>query len=197
VLGKNLSAGAVVLVGALVTIAPVSVVGRLLPEEIGHAHAIVTLSNAVGAIIVAAFFPLSGTRVREAASLWRYSLRIARGALLITLTLIGGAWLVYLACRALGWVWPVDLFTVGSLVVLGAGLRLGSLGAYHAGLYMGHPHFAMLSVTAEAAAVLLLTWWLLGTWMLYALGAAFVVGGMLRLIVAFALELKLLAGRAG
>ncbi len=197
VLRKNLSAGAVVLVGTLVTIVPVSIVGRLLPQEVGHAHAIVSLSNAVGAIIVAAFFPLSLTlseHAGEPAALRRYCLRVARGALAITGVLIAAAWIAYPACSAITPACRADLFGVGSLVVLGAGLRLGSLGAYHAGLSMGHPHYAMLSVATEGVAVVALTAWLLGPWMLYALGIAFVAGGMLRLGVAFAAELPLLAG---
>jgi hypothetical protein len=98
-----------------------------------------------------------------------------------------------------GWIsaaCTADAFAVGSLVVFGAGLRLGALGAHHAGLYMGHPHYALMSAAAEAVAVVGLTWWLLGSWMLYALGAAFIVGGALRLLVAFTVELRWLVARS-
>jgi hypothetical protein len=116
VMKKNISAGAIALVSMLVTIVPVTIVGRLLPEEVGHAHVIVTLSNAVGAVIVGAFFPLSLTlaeRASAAGGLWQHSLRVARGV----------AWSS--ACTT-------SLYAVGTLVIFGAGLRLGSLGAYHA-----------------------------------------------------------------
>ena len=79
VLAQNVSAGAIGLVGTLVTIVPVTIVGRVLPQEVGHAHVVVTLSNAVGAVIVAALFPLSLTlarQVREPNGLWRHWLTV-------------------------------------------------------------------------------------------------------------------------
>jgi len=199
VLRKNLSAGIVVVVATLVTIVPVSIVGRVLPDEVGHAYAVVTLANAVVALIVAAFFPFSLTlaaQTRQPAALRRYCVKVASAALLITAGLIAIAWLAYPVCSALVPSCHAGLFMVGSLVVLGAGIRVGSLGPYHAGLYMGHPHYALLSVTAEGITVVALTWWLLGDWSLYALGAAFVAGGILRVAVAFMAELRLLAKQA-
>jgi len=198
VLAQNLSAGAIGLVGTLVTIVPVTLVGRLLPGEVGHAHVIVTLSNAIGAVIVAAFFPLSLTlaqRAREPGGLWRHCLRVARGVGLASIALIAAGWIAYPICAGLSSACSADAFAVGSLVVLGAGLRLATLGAYHAAVYQGHPHYSLLSASAEAIAVVGLTWWALGTWMLYALGVAFVVGGCLRLLIALAIEMRWLAAR--
>jgi hypothetical protein len=200
VLIRNLLAGAVALVATLVTIVPVTIVGHLLPQEVGHAQVIVTLSNAITAVIVAAFFPLSLTlaeHANDAAGRWRHSMHIARSAALITVAILAAAWLAFPLCAWASSACSANVFAVGSLVVCGAGLRLGSLGAYHATVYMGHPHYSLLSVGAEAIAVSGLTWWLLGTWTLYGLGAAFVVGGGLRMLIALAVELKLLAARAG
>jgi len=59
VLPANLSAGLVVLVGAGVTIIPVTLVGRWLPEQVGTAHVIVGLANAMAGVVVAALFPAS------------------------------------------------------------------------------------------------------------------------------------------
>jgi hypothetical protein len=196
VLRANVSSGVVVVVASLVTIVPVSIVGRVLPDEVGHAYAIVTLANALVAVIVAAFFPFSlalAAQARQPASLRRYCARVALGALAITAGLIAIAWLAYPMCGAISASCHTELFLVGTLVVLGAGIRVGSLGPYHAGLYMGHPHYALLSVTVEGVTVVALTWWLLGGLGLYALGAAFVVGGVLRVGVAFLAELRLLA----
>jgi hypothetical protein len=53
----------------------------------------------------------------------------------------------------------------------------------------------LISASIEAVAVVTLTWWLTEGWRLYALGAAFVVGGGLRLAVALSLEMRFLAGR--
>jgi hypothetical protein len=198
VLGKNVSAGAIALVGMLVTIVPVTIVGRLLPEEVGHAHVIVSLSNAVGAFIVAAFFPASlalAERAREPRGLWRHCVRVARGVGLITLALIALVWLVFPVCAQLTGACTRPVFLVGTLVVVGAGLRLASLGAYHAAVYQGHPLYSLTSASAEAVAVTGVTWWAIGSWMLYALGVAFVVGGALRLAIAFTLEARWLAVR--
>ena len=199
VLAKNLSAGAIGLVGTLVTIVPVTIVGRLLPSEVGQAHVIVALSNAVGAVVVAAFFPLSLTlaeKAHEPNGLWRHCVQVARGVAGITTILIVVGWLAYPACSWLTDACTINLFTAASLVAIGAGLRLGALGAYHAAVYQGHPHYSLLSATAEAIAVTGLTWWLLSTWKLYALGAAFVVGGALRLLIALGYETRLLTDRA-
>lgn len=200
VLAPNLSAGAIGLIGILVTIVPVTIVGRLLPAEVGNAHVIVTLSNAMGAVLVAAFFPLSLTlpqRAREPDGLRGHSLRVAGGVALVTLAAIAAAWLAFPACAWLSPACTAELFSVGSLVVLGAGLRLGSLGAYHAAVYVGRPQVALLSASLEAVAVVLLTWWLAPVWLLFALGAAFVVGGGLRLAVALGYETRRLAHGGG
>jgi len=199
VLAKNLSAGTVSLVGSMVTMVPVTLVGRQLPDEVGHAHAIVTLSNAVGAVIVATFFPLSlklAVRLREADGLWRYCLRVARGVALITAAIVAIAWVAYPVCSAFSSICSANTFAVGSLVVIGAGLRLASLGVYHVAAYKGHPLYALPSVTVEAIAVVALAWLLLGSWMLFALGVAFVIGGSLRLLTAFLYERRLLESRA-
>jgi len=177
---------------------PVTLVGHLLPEEVGNAHVIVTLSNAVGAVIVAAFFPLSltvGERAREPGGLWQHCLRVARGVGVVTLGLIAAGWLAYPACTWLGGACTSGTFAVGSLVVLGAGLRLATLGAYHAAVFQGHPHYSLLSASAEAITVVGVTWWALSSWMLYALGAAFVAGGALRLLIALSIEMRWLAAR--
>lgn len=198
VLAKNVSAGAIALVGMLVTIVPVTIVGRLLPEEVGHAHVIVSLSNAVGAFIVAAFFPLSLTlaaRAREPRGLWRHCVRVARGVGLMTLAMIAVGWLVFPVCAELTGACTRPVFVVGTLVVVGAGLRLASLGAYHAAVYQGHPLYSLTSASAEAIAVTGVTWLAIGPWMLYALGVAFVVGGALRLAIAFTVEARWLAVR--
>lgn len=198
VLSQNLSAGAVGLVGALVSIAPVTIVGRLLPSDIGYAHVMVTLSNAVGAVMVAAFFPGSLTlaqRAGEPDALRRHSLRVARDVGLVTGALILSAWLLFPACARISDACTIELYGVGSLVLLGAGLRLASLGAYHAAVIQHRPHISLISASIEAVAVVTLTWWLTEGWRLYALGAAFVVGGGLRLAVALSLEMRFLAGR--
>lgn len=199
VLAKNLSGGLVVLVGSMVTLVPVTLVGRLLPEEVGHAYAIVALSNAVGAVIVATFFPISLTlaeRLREVNGLLRYCVRIARNVALITLGLLVLGSLGYWVCSVLFREFEQGIFGVAVLAVVGAGLRLAALGVYHAAAHVGHPHYALPSVAAEAIAVVALTWLQLDTWRLYALGVAFVVGGVLRLVIAFSYETRLLSGRA-
>jgi hypothetical protein len=198
VLKKNISAGAIALVGMLVTIVPVTLVGRLLPAEVGHAHVIVTLSNAVGAVIVAAFFPLSLTlaeRARQPGGLWRHCIRVARRVGVLTLAMIGAAWLIFPVCAQFTDACTVPLFSVGSLVIAGAGLRLASLGAYHAAVYQGHPLYSLLSASGEAVVVTGLTWWAIGSWMLLALGLAFVAGGALRLTIAFTIEARWLRVR--
>jgi hypothetical protein len=199
VLAKNVSAGTVSLVGSMVTMVPVTLVGRLVPDEVGYAHAIVALSNAVGAVIVAAFFPVSltlGARIKENADVWRYCLHIARGVALITASLVAVAWLAYPMCNKISAACSASIFAVGSLVVCGAGLRLASLGVYHVAAFKGHPLYALPSVAAEAIAVVGFVWLLLSSWMLYALGIAFVIGGSFRLLIALGYERKLLADRA-
>lgn len=197
VLVPNLSAGAIGLVGTLVTIVPVTIVGHVVPDEVGNAHVLVTLSNAMGAVIVAAFFPLSLTlvqRAREPGGLRQHSFRVAAGVALITLLTISAAWLLFPVCAWISRACTGELLMVGSLVVLGAGLRLGSLGAYHAIVYVARPHFALPSAFLEAAAVVLLTVWLVPSFLLLALGVAFVVGGAVRLAFALTVELRLLNG---
>lgn len=198
VVRQNLSAGALGLVGTLVTIVPVTLVGRLLPSEVGHAHVIVTLSNAIGAVLVAAFFPASltlGETARQPGGLWKHCLRVARGVGLAVVGLIACIWVAYPLCAWSSAACTGNLFAVGTLVMAGAGLRLASLGAYHAAVYQGHPHYSLPSASAEAIAVVVLTWWMVDSWMLYALGAAFVVGGALRLTIALAIEARWVAKR--
>jgi O-antigen/teichoic acid export membrane protein len=192
---SNVSAGALALLAMLVTIVPVTIIGRYLPQEVGHAQVMVMLSNGIGAVIVAAFFPLS-LKLGEDDNpdhLRRHSVRVASGVAFITLALVGAAWLMFPICEWLSNRCTTSIFGVGTLVVLGAGMRLGALGPYHAALYRGRPHNALLSATVEAAAVVAITWWFLDSWMLYALGIAFVIGGALRSLIALLLETKLLA----
>lgn len=198
VLRQNLSAGAIALVGMLVTILPVTIVGRLAPGEVGHAHVIVALSNAVGAVLVAAFFPLSLTlaeRAREPLGLWRHCLRVARRVALLTVAMIAAGWVVYPVCGVVTDACTVPLFAAGSLVIAGAGLRLASLGAYHVAVFRGHPLYSLMSASVEALAVAGLTAALTGSWMLFALGAAFVAGGGLRLLIALTIEARWLGLR--
>jgi hypothetical protein len=198
VVRQNLSVGAIGLVGTLVTIVPVTLVGRLVPSEVGYAHVIVTLSNAIGAVLVAAFFPASltlGDAARQRDGLWRHCLRVARGVGLAVGGLIACIWLAFPVCAWISAACTGNLVGAGTLVIAGAGLRLASLGAYHAAVYQGHPHFSLLSASAEAIAVVVLTWWMVDSWMLYALGVAFVVGGALRLTIALAIEARWVAKR--
>jgi len=194
VLFKNVSAGAIGLVGTLVTIVPVTLVGRFLPAEVGYAHVVVTLSNAVGAVIVAAFFPISLTlaeRAREPDGLRRYSLYVARSVAIIGGLIIVVGWLVYATCAGTSGACSASLFGVGSLVVLGAGMRLGSLGVYHGAVLRGRPHLSLLSAVGEAIVVNLCTLLLIDDLGLMAIGVAFIAGGAVRLTTALTLELPL------
>jgi hypothetical protein len=195
VLAQNLNAGLVVLVGSMVTLVPVTIVGNRLAESVGHAYAIVTLSNAVGAVVVAMFFPMSLTLadwLERPRGLRSYCVQIAQRVGLVTIGLLGLFWLTYPFCAWFSNACSAGLFAVASLAVAGAGLRLAALGVYHAAAHLGQPRYAMPSVAAEAAAVVAITWLCVDSWKLLALGIAFVAGGVLRLLVAFSVEMRLL-----
>jgi O-antigen/teichoic acid export membrane protein len=192
VLPANVSAGAIALVGTLVTIAPVTIVGRAQPGDVGTAHVIVTLSNAFGAVVVAAFFPGSislAARIDDPAAVRGHALRVARNVLALSAGVIALGWLLFPACPAVADRCESHWFTVASLVIAGAGMRLATLGIYHGALMRGRPHLCLLSAVAEAAVVLVLALLLIGDLGLMAIGVAFAAGGAARLGVAFVFEL--------
>lgn len=198
VLRTNLSAGSIALVGTMVTIVPVTVVGHWRPEDVGLAHVAVTVSNAIGAMIVAAFFPASLTlaqRAHDPNAIQRHSARIARRVALATAAAVALAWLVLPLCVWLVQRCGVDFYALMSFVLLGAGLRLTALGPYHAALAVGRPHLALPSALAEALIVvggMLAFTPLLG---LHAMGVVFVAGGGVRALVALTLEVRRLSAR--
>jgi len=196
VLPNNLSAGLIGVVGMLVTILPVTLVGRASPSQVGVAQVIVGLANALGGVVVAFYFPLSLTlaqRLREPGGLTNYCLKVARGVgllvliALLTVAAIGGSCDGLLAaCH------PAVLWTT-ALVLAGAGLRLGSLGTQHIALYQRRPHLNLVSATAEALAALAILLVLLPSLGLPALGWALLAGGALRFGLALGLERRWLA----
>lgn len=196
VLQANFSAGLIALVGTLVTIVPVTLVGRELPSEVGTAHLMVTMSNAFGAFVVAAFFPASLTLARrepESVNLVVHSAYVARRVGVITLSILLAGWILfYPVCNWLTGTCSMAAFGVGSLVIAGAGLRLGSLGAYHGALCYGRPHVCLLSAIAEAIVVLGIMQLTIRELGLLAIGVAFVVGGSCRLLLALAVEVRIL-----
>ncbi len=191
VLLSNLNAGLVSLVGSLVSIVPVTLVGRFAPSQVGAAQVIVGISNAFGAVLVSGYFPLSLTlsqRLRDPDGVTRYCFAIARGAGLLTLS----AFLLVAAaggiCASLVKTCHPAVLWTAALVLAGAGLRLGALGTQHIALYQGRPHLSLLSAAAEgmvALAILLATLPTLG---LYALGVALLAGGGMRFGVSLAVE---------
>lgn len=195
VLPANINAGLIALVGTVVTIAPVTLIGRALPGEVGAAHLVVSLSNAFGAIAVAAFFPASLALARNAAcasELRDYAWLVARRVVAATAALLAIGTVVYPVCVLLRNECGQSVFVAASLVLAGAGLRLGSLGVYHGALALGRPHLALPSALAEALAVVLLSLGLVAHLGLVGVGAAFVAGGALRLALALAIETRLL-----
>lgn len=195
-LPANLSAGLIALIGTLVTIAPVTLVGHMIPDQVGAAHLVVALSNAFGAVAVAALFPASLALARNAADaseLRGYAQRVARRVVAVTAVLLGAGWLVYPACVLVRGDCGVSAFVAASLVLAGAGLRLGSLGVYHGALAIGRPHIALPSALAEAVAVVLLSAGLVGHLGLLGLGVAFIAGGAMRLAFSLVVEIRLLA----
>jgi len=191
VLPANLSAGLVVLVGAGVTIIPVTLVGRWLPEQVGTAHVIVGLANAMAGVVVAALFPAS-LMLREhlgrPGGIRAYCCRIGSQAGLLTLAAAGSMAGAGLVCTQ---VWagchPVTVATA-SMVLAGAGLRLGALGTQHVALYRSRPQLNLVSAIAEAALALVLLVALLPDLGLVALGFALLAGGMARLAVSLSIE---------
>ena len=196
VLPKNLNAGLIGLVGMLVTILPVTLVGRATPGQVGVAQVIVGLANALGGVVVAAYFPLSLTlaqRLREPGELTRYCLTIARSVgLLVLVALLVVATTGVLCVGLITACSPVVLWTT-ALVLAGAGLRLGALGTQHIALYQQRPHLNLISATAEAVTALAVLLLLLPRLGLPALGWALLTGGALRVGIAFGLERHWLA----
>lgn len=196
VLRSNLSAGLVVLVGTLVTILPVTVIGRAAPDQVGAAHVIASLANALGGLVVAAYFPTSLTlsqQLRESNGLTRYCLRIARGVLLLSLAALLALAAAGALCLGLSDVChPIVLWTAG-LVIAGAGLRLGALGTQHVALYQRRPQLSLMSATMEGLAALATLLLLLPRLGLAALGWALFVGGALRFGLALSLERRWLS----
>lgn len=195
VLAVNLSAGSVSLVGMLVTVVPVTLVGALQPTRVGEAHVVVSLSNAFGTLLVAALFPASlrlGSLHDPAAQRAHYW-RVARAVAVATAAALAVGLLAFPICRAATPACSGALLGIVMLVIIGAGLRLASLGVYHAAVFQGRPQVTLLSVAAEGVAVVGLSWWLLPTSQLFALGVAFMIGGSLRLLIALTGEATLLA----
>lgn len=197
VLWPNISGGAVTLVGAMVTIVPVTIVGYLHPADVGLAHVAVGVSNAVGAVFVAAFFPASlalAQGVPSRSVLWRHSLGLARRIAAGTAAALALMWLTQPVCAAARVaLCDAGVYMLLSAVLLGAGLRLAALGPYHGGLAVGRPHLALMSACVEALVVIGTMLALAPGWGLPALGLAFLVGGGARALVALTLELRWLA----
>jgi len=197
VLRANVSAGSIALVGTLVTIVPVTVVGHVWPADVGLAHVAVTLSNAVGAVIAAAFFPASlalAERVGNPAEFRRHCMRIARGIATGIAAAIVLTWAVFPLCATLAEC-NASFHVVLSLVLIGAGLRLTALGPYHGALVLGRPHLALPSAVAEAVCVVGVTLALTPVFGLHTLGVAFIAGGGLRALVALTIEAKWVSAR--
>lgn len=193
VLRANISAGSIALVGTAVTIVPVTIVGRLWPIDVGLAHVAVSVSNAVGALFVAAFFPASlvlAQRVHERGEIRRHSLRIAWRVGAATAAAVALAWTTFPLCTELAGQCSVAVYALISLVLIGAGLRLAALGPYHGALAVGRPHLALPSAVAEALVVFATMSALAPGWGLQALGAAFVAGGALRAAVSLGIEAR-------
>lgn len=198
VLRANVSAGSIALVGTVVTIAPVTIVGHLWPDDVGLAHVAVTVSNAVGAVFVAAFFPASlmlAQRVHEPDEIRRHSLRIAWRVVAATAAVVALAWTTFPLCAALVEQCGVAVYALISLVLTGAGLRLAALGPYHGALAVGRPHLALPSAAAEALVVFGTMLALTPVWGLQALGAVFIAGGAVRALMALTLEVRWLSVR--
>lgn len=192
VLRANVGAGSIVLVGTLVTIVPVTMIGHLSPGDVGLAHVAVTLSNAVGAVIVAAFFPSSLTlaaRVGAPGALKRHYMNVARGVAAAIAAVLALAWAAFPVCARLA-VCSANLQVLLSLVLIGAGLRLAALGPYHGALAVGRPHLTLPSAFAEAVGVLAVMLALAAEWGLLTLGVAFVAGGALRAAIALGIEVR-------
>jgi len=193
VLPSNLVAGLVVLVGTLVTILPVTLVGHALPDEVGTAHVIVSLANALGGVVVAAYFPISltlGRRLSEPGGLMRYCLRIARGVFVLSLTALLTVAGTALVCVGLSSVCHPAVLWTTSLVLAGVGLRLGVLGTQHVAIYQRQPQLNLLSATMEALGALTIMLLLMPQLGLPALGWGLLAGGALRFVLALSIEVK-------
>jgi hypothetical protein len=198
VLFSNLNAGFVSLVGSLVSIVPVTLVGRLVPSQVGAAQVIVGISNAFGAVVASGYFPLSLTlsqRFLDQGGVARYCLGIVRGAGLLTLIALLFVAAAGGICACLADTCQPAVLWTAALVLAGAGLRLGALGTQHIALYQGRPHLSLLSATAEGIVALSILLATLPTLELYALGVALLVGGGLRFVVALAVERRWLVER--
>jgi hypothetical protein len=191
VLRLNLLGGAVGLVGAGVSIFPVTVVGHVAPNATGAAQVIVGISNAVASLLVAAYFPMSltlGAWIARPGGLTRYCLRIAvTVASLSAIAALVVSTIPWL-CGWLSLTCPDVPAWTAALVLLGAGLRLGALGTQHAGAYARLPQMNLASASAESVIVIVAVLTLVQESGLLALGVAILVGGAARLIVALVFE---------
>ncbi|MFN3565561.1 MAG: hypothetical protein ACK4V1_06210 [Burkholderiaceae bacterium] len=198
VLRANAGAGSIVLVGTFVTIVPVTMIGHLWPGDVGLAHVAVTVSNAVGAVIVAGFFPASLTlaaRVGDSGALRRHCVRVAGGVAAAVAAVLVFVWALFPLCARLA-ACSTSFHVVLSLVLIGAGLRLAALGPYHGALAVGRPHLVLPSAVAEAACVLGVMLALSPRWGLPALGVALVAAGALRAAIALGVEVRWIRARA-
>lgn len=195
VLRLNLSAASLGFVGAGVSILPVTLVGRFDPGSVGAANAMIAASNAIGSLVVAAYFPRSLTlpdRLLEQDGVKRYChaiVRELRWMLLPIAVIFAVGWicdLVFPNC-------PAKEIGVLGLVLTGAALRLCALGSQHVALYVQRPHLSLFSATVESLVAVLLMWLLLPTFGLWALGVAILFGGLFRFGLAAAIEVRWLA----
>jgi hypothetical protein len=197
VLSANALAGLVVLVGTLVTIAPVTVVGRHAPDQVGAAHLIVGLANAMGGVVVAAYFPRSlrlTQWLREPGGLTRYCLLIAGGVGALTVAALATVAVSASVCFSIVGMCQQDKMLTLALVLAGAGLRLGALGTQHAAMYLRKPHFNLLSAGLEAVGAMSSLFLLLPSLGLVAVGWALLIGGFLRLACSLLIERAWLRG---
>lgn len=196
VLPANLNAGLVVLVGTAVTIVPVTLVGRWIPEQVGAAHVIVSFANALAAVVVAAFFPASlalHESLRRVDGARRYTLRVAGQAALFALcatVLTAGAGVV---CNWTTGACQTAAIVTATLVLAGVGLRLGALGTQHIALFQNRPHLNLLSASAEALAAVALLSVLIPGIGLSGVGLALLIGGVVRLALSIFIEARWLS----
>lgn len=199
VLRSNLNAGLVVLVGTAVTIVPVTLVGRWIPDQVGLALVIIGMANAVAGVLVAAFFPMSlllEEKLRRPGGVTSYCLRVAGGVAVLTFVgvfvfMVGG-----LICNGLGGPCPTIAIYTASAVLAGVGLRLGALGTQHIAVYKRRPQLNLMSAGAEAAVALFILVSLLPSAGLIAVGVALLFGGISRLALSLSIERRWLQDTA-
>lgn len=191
VLALNLTSGAVGLVGAGVSIVPVTLIGHAAPDATGAAQVIVGLSNAVSGLVAAAYFPMSltlGIWLRQPGGLTRYCLRIALTVGTAAAALAAAVATSPFVLRWMGFAGPNEAIWTAALVLAGAGLRLGALGTQHLGSYARRPAMNLTSASIESVLVMALCAWLVEELGLIGLGAAILVGGASRTALAMTLE---------